>query len=717
MPGNLAYDYTSLDFDSMQADLIKFAKSIFTEEEWTDFNASDEGVRLIELMAYITDVLAYNSNAQFLETMVSTVIRERNFLTIAKGLGYEIKRETPSVTTLEFTCDPAFFPIQLPKTFKVSDKSGEVLFEPDSAATINTTKFVIDATQGETVTGENVGISNGKPRQSFYLSNKPLIDGTLSVAVGGVPYSRVKTFASAQSSSQVYRVSYTEDSDTIIEFGDDTNGQIPQLGKAITVSYRFGGGERGNLPEGYISNLVDNVPGIISVKNITRSRNGGPKQSLDHAKLQLPLEIRTNDRAVVPSDYATLAQRVNGVLRAQGVIGSRRGGGSEIILYTVPNDAGVVPDSIANDIVTSIVVGDSDGAKGLAGKRVVVRTAVYVDLAMQVEAHLQSGASQSVVSSIITDMMVERHKPQSTFFSAPIGLQEAYLYLNPNTAAIPGLLRVVIKQFTVNPYSARYVNLPTSGNGVVEHILVTDKVSRREWNIKVSPSLGSTQEFVVTQRILGTVSSITSNSITDETALFEENALVGYRLHLDEQNQPETWLISGNSQRSITVDGTSVPSYLTSLFRVGATGVSYAVERTESKQGKIYKYSVTAQSSSQSVQLDNTLGIRPNDWIVYHSVQTGEKEVTQVIALTTSGILLRSSLTIPSNVGDYVSGWWSSDDGTVGFTLVPGTVPFSSGDELYVDTFEHSSDIKLRPENFPKLSRANIQVFPVGGVK
>lgn len=714
---DLVYDYTSLDFWSIRADLLRFAKSIYTEEEWTDFNVSDEGVRLIELMAYVGDLLSYNSNAQFLETMIPTLIRERNFLTIANAMGYELKRESPARTKLRFTCDAAFFPISLPKHFKVSDKSGAVVFEPDTGATISTVTFDVDATQGETVLSESVGVSDGKARQRFFLERKPLIPDTLTVSVGGVPYTKVKSFAGSTSTSLHYRVIYTEESEAYIEFGDDANGQIPQVGSVVTASYRFGGGSQGNLPANYITRLVDSLPGVVSVTNITKASNGGPRQSLEHAKLQLPAEVRTNNRAVIPSEYAVEAQKVTGVLKAQGVTGRRRGGGNEVILFLVPPDAGELTDSVANDVVNYLLVGTTEeSAKGMSGKRVVPRSAVYVNLVQHIEAYAQDGAKKQDIELGLRNMFLDRHSPAKSSFGGTLSLQSAYVFTDPERAAVPGMSRVQIKRFSVIPYSERYVNSPTTGNGYVDSYIDTnEKTARREWNVTVSPPTSSVPEFVVTQRRLGVVTGISSNSISDSSATFEAGELVGYKLHIDEQAQKEVWEISGNSRQGITVSGLSTPSYLSSLFHVGVTGASYAVERTESLVGRIISYTITSVSAT-ALGVTSTVGISSGDRILIHS-SSGRKEVVTVD--TTSEFLISLSATITSApvVGDKVSWWWESDDGSVGFSVVPGTIPFAVGDELYVDTFDTAGDIKLRPENFPKLDEANLLVTVVGGVE
>ena len=46
------FDFSSLDFASVQDDLTRYAQVTFPSELWTDFNDSNYGTHLLELMAY-----------------------------------------------------------------------------------------------------------------------------------------------------------------------------------------------------------------------------------------------------------------------------------------------------------------------------------------------------------------------------------------------------------------------------------------------------------------------------------------------------------------------------------------------------------------------------------------------------------------------------------------------------------------------------------------
>jgi hypothetical protein len=64
--------------------------------EWTDYNESDPGVTLVELFAWLTEMMFYEMNR----------VPERNYLKFLQLLGLELEQAVPAVAYLKFTADP-----------------------------------------------------------------------------------------------------------------------------------------------------------------------------------------------------------------------------------------------------------------------------------------------------------------------------------------------------------------------------------------------------------------------------------------------------------------------------------------------------------------------------------------------------------------------------------------------------------------------------------
>lgn len=721
--GSPVFDYVSLDFQGMEKDLIAYAQSRFPGEVWTDFNESNEGRRLIELVAYATDLLSYTENAHALETVVASLIREQNFRNIVKSFDFTLKSASPSRTVLRFEIDSEFLPVTIPRTFKVGDtKTGQVVFQPDVTGTATSETYTVAATQGDGIEDDILGTATGAAGQVYPLSRSPLIDGTLSVYVGGSQYAIIKNFIEAGPLDKVCLLDTNEALDTSIRFGDGNNGQIPPLGQQVTATYKIGGGVNVNFPTGAIKRLISGLPGVLSVTNISAAEGGGPRQSIRSAKRLFPLSVKANERCVTLEDYATTAEAlVPGVLKAYAVSGLFQAGGNPVLLFVVPNGGGDVPPSLSNLIVTTLRYGFglTDPGRSMAGRRVFVRKAVYVELQVTADAFVNKGSVAAQVGSRVRQAYLNRYSLEANDFGSEADIQEAYNVVDPNEQKIDGLARVYLRQFTVKPYCGRYVTRPSTGTGMAISIRTNINTQRREWGIQIIPG----KRFYVYQRQLGNISTIGDHSIEDEQSSYPEGSLVttldGWRLRVREQEQNETFPISANVGGSITVSGVSFPGRVSSLLVLATNKDTYAVERREGRVGRLTTVVTTGLGFEQVLITDTGLfyGFTNGDAVMLINPD-GEQFITSVRVDNYPGSLgLTDNPPVTFVAGSVVHHYWVSDDGTCAFTLVEGDTPFANGDELYVDTFAQAGDIRLRPENYPILAEDNLKVNTVGGVR
>ena len=72
------------------------------------------------------------------------------------------------------------------------------------------------------------------------------------------------------------------------------------------VSYRTGGGDRGNVPKQALHILKTALPYIKQVTNHVPARDGADEETLEEAVLRVPRLLRTRNRAVTAEDYETL---------------------------------------------------------------------------------------------------------------------------------------------------------------------------------------------------------------------------------------------------------------------------------------------------------------------------------------------------------------------------------------------------------------------------
>jgi hypothetical protein len=79
--------YLNKDFQSFKRDLIKFSQAHHSGV-FQDFNESSPGMAILELCAYVGDVLAFYQDTQFEEVKQESARQVENVVAFAKSLGY-----------------------------------------------------------------------------------------------------------------------------------------------------------------------------------------------------------------------------------------------------------------------------------------------------------------------------------------------------------------------------------------------------------------------------------------------------------------------------------------------------------------------------------------------------------------------------------------------------------------------------------------------------
>jgi len=93
--------YTSRDYNSIRNDLINYVK-VYYPETYKDFNEASFGSLMLDMVAYIGDIMSYyvdyNTNESFLET----AIERDNLIKIANQLGYKFTGSPSSTGIVAF---------------------------------------------------------------------------------------------------------------------------------------------------------------------------------------------------------------------------------------------------------------------------------------------------------------------------------------------------------------------------------------------------------------------------------------------------------------------------------------------------------------------------------------------------------------------------------------------------------------------------------------
>lgn len=102
-----------------------------------------------------------------------------------------------------------------------------------------------------------------------------------------------------------------------LRFGDGQLGRAPVPGRPLHLTYRLGGGERGNVGAEAIAHArVDGPAPIARVRNPLSAAGGLAPETVEDVRRRAPQAFRRQERAVTEADYEALLQRRPDVQRA-----------------------------------------------------------------------------------------------------------------------------------------------------------------------------------------------------------------------------------------------------------------------------------------------------------------------------------------------------------------------------------------------------------------
>ena len=99
---NSNVNYIGRDFNDLKSALIEYTKAYFPNT-YKDFNETSPGMMLIELSAYVGDVLNFYIDNQYKEMMLPLAEERKNILTLAKSHGYKVNPISPAYVDITVT--------------------------------------------------------------------------------------------------------------------------------------------------------------------------------------------------------------------------------------------------------------------------------------------------------------------------------------------------------------------------------------------------------------------------------------------------------------------------------------------------------------------------------------------------------------------------------------------------------------------------------------
>jgi len=321
--GRASVAYTNKDYESLRRELLARVPQL--TDRWTDFNASDLGVVLLELFCGVGDMLAYYLDAQAAEAFLPMARQRQNVINLCKLIGYRLDGPVAATTTLRFSfAAPLDADLLIPagKVCRALLEDGQADFETTEDAVLSHGALYIDVAARQGVRKSQTFAGTGTPWQRLELTGKNIAQGSLRVIVGNIACTEVLHFQDSGAGD----THFTAQSDgldvTSVLFGDGRHGIAPATGESIEVSWQETLGADGNLAPDLVHDILspiafDGGPVRLTVTNTIPATGGATRESIDFARVQAPAELRTLWKAVTKEDYQALAVGLPGVAKAR----------------------------------------------------------------------------------------------------------------------------------------------------------------------------------------------------------------------------------------------------------------------------------------------------------------------------------------------------------------------------------------------------------------
>jgi hypothetical protein len=521
---NKDISYLGKDFGQFRKNLIDFTKQYFPNT-YNDFNESDPGTMLLELSAYVGDVLSYYADNNLKESLLQYASEKSNVYDLARALGYNAKNAIPSYVDLDVyqlvpsigsgaNIRPDFtYALNIKPGMRVNQDSG-----PASFRTLDSINFSLSSSLSPTeITIYETDDATNTP--IYYLLKKT------TRAVSGT----VKTATFTFNSPQPYDKVVLPDTNVIdvisVEESDGDNWyQVPYLGQDTLFE------EVPNLAENdpVLSQYRSNVPSLLKLRK-TSKRFVTRLRSDNKLELQFGPGISdNNDEEIIPN-----ADNVG-----NGLAGFRRPIDVDIdpsnFLYT--RAYGQAPANTTLTVTYTIGNGITDNAAPNTIKK--IDFVEFID-------NVNSGISTSTLTFAKRSLAIDNP-------TAAVGAKAADSLIDIKTAAVTNFA-TQNRSVTIEDYIIRCYSMPAKFGSIAKAYIVPDDQLTQQQVIEEN----SPNPFAMNLYVLGFNNSkqlVTVNQAIKENL---KTYLDYYRILTDAINIKDAFVINVGLDFEITV----LPNY------------------------------------------------------------------------------------------------------------------------------------------------------------
>ena len=348
-------NFAGTDFIELRQGLIDYIKAVYPLD-YENFQESDLGVMLIEIVAYMGAVLSHKADALANENYLKTARQRSNVQKLLELIGVRMRGPISAATNariiwpwtsagaspwqpgdldVAISITPAnrvitvtspedgelvtytLYKVKSDGMVDTANSTGNVsLVGTESHGGVSSVHTNVALLEGSLVVQEGTFAST-EDTKTVTLEQAPVVEGSADVFITGQggtsgAYSEVDNiyFASG-SSDRIFQLLTDDDFNATVVFGDNFISQSPNVGDNYIITYRIGGGSRGNIRSNAINTSITGAIGateyVGEITNTSVGVGGADAETVDHAKRYAPQTFRRQDRIVTLPDFEAFA--------------------------------------------------------------------------------------------------------------------------------------------------------------------------------------------------------------------------------------------------------------------------------------------------------------------------------------------------------------------------------------------------------------------------
>jgi len=336
-------DFAASDFATYRDTLLDYVKANFPLD-YNYFEESDFGMLLVELMAAVGHIQSHKSDYLANENFLRTASERSSVQKLLELIGVRMKGPISAVAdaSLTFvagvngTSSITLTPDQRVIATTSPEDGAAVTYtiykvNPNGTVDLDSNSHSIEFNFSEVDAGDTVTVASavlmegalaveggtfggGDAVKTVNLTQSPYVEKSAQIFVDGTATTRgiyteeENIYFASGASDKVFQVTTDQDFRASILFGDNTVGMSPAVGDTYSISYRVGGGTRGNVAAGYINAVANgttnkgDIPSV-TIQNSSIATGGTDAESVGRARRYAPLYFRSQDRIVTLADY------------------------------------------------------------------------------------------------------------------------------------------------------------------------------------------------------------------------------------------------------------------------------------------------------------------------------------------------------------------------------------------------------------------------------